>query len=81
MEISSLFLIGYKINSVSKQTENLFSLLGFSVKKNDLLKISFTIGSDYYTLENINECKANIPFEHNINLIQFLNAYELIPQF
>lgn len=81
MEISSLFLVGNKIDSVSKQTENIFSLLNFSIKKNDLLKITHIIGSDNYILENVGNCKAIIYDDAYTNLMQFLAAYELTPQF
>ena len=81
MNISSLFIVGNKIDSVSKQTENLFSHLNFSIKKNDLLKITHTIGSDNYVLENVGECKAIIYDDAYTHLMQFLAAYELTPQF
>ena len=81
MEISSLFLVGNKIDSVSKRTENLFSHLISSMKKNDLLKITHTIGSDNYILENVGKYKTIIYDNACANLMQFLNAYELTPQF
>ena len=81
MDISSLFLVGNKIDSVSKQTENLFFLLDFSIEKNDLLKITNAIGSYSYTLENVGKCKAVIYDDAYNHLMEFLAAYELIPQF
>ena len=81
MDISSLFLVGNKIDSVSKQTENLFSHLISSLKKNDLLKIIHTIGSDNYILENVGKYKTIIYDNSYRHLMQFLASYELTPQF